>query len=92
MQCTVQSHAGVTQGTIRTPGSDDVYLFELDYMNAVWRYLGKRSGPSFISSKVQGFEHIANEFIDALDAALVDPNGYHEFPDPMLDDLEVAGS
>lgn len=92
MICIVNKSRSFTRGVIAESATSDMYTFELDYMTARWKYIGKQHGPTFISAKDQGYEHIPQEFYAALDAAWNDPNGFHEFPDPLLDDLAVAGS
>lgn len=92
MYCTVQSWPGLTRGNITARGDADRYYFDLDYMHARWVYRGKVSGASFISVDVTGDDMIPQEFYDALWEALSDPNGFHEFPDPFFDSLEVAGT
>lgn len=92
MICTVSEYPGVTEARISAGPASDVYFFRLSYVQARWEYVGKLAGASFISNKAQGYEHIPQEFWAALDAAWIHPSGMHEFPDPLLDDLEVAGT
>jgi hypothetical protein len=94
MVCNVTKQPGLVRGIITsmTDGPSDQYIFDLNYMTARWEYVGKVHGPSFISAKDQGMEHIPVEFYDALDLAMIDPNGHYQFPDPFLDSLEVSGS
>lgn len=91
MICNVRKYPGVVEGYVTSGRASDAYYFNLDYLHARWKYLGKLAGGTFISAEAQGHEHIPEEFYMALDAAWADPNGHHEFEDPF-ETLEVQGS
>ena len=92
----VHKYADHTSGVIGARG-DALCLFRLEPiregdLGSRWVYKGKVVGDTFIPADVQGYEHIPQEFYASLDRAWSDPNGHDEFPDPFLDNLEVAGA
>jgi hypothetical protein len=97
MNTTVHKYSNVTQGLISAGPGSDVYLFHLapireGDMGEFWAYKGKVVGEHFVPGDVQGYEHIPQEFYASLDRAWSNPHGLDEFPDSLLDSLEVAGS
>lgn len=86
-------HDGPTvRGIIARERSSDLYVFELSAMHARWEFKGKVQtyGP-FIPADQLGYEHLPQEFYAALDEAWTTGH-FAEFPDPFLDNLEVAGA
>lgn len=93
----VHKYSDHTSGVIGAGHGSDVYMFRLEPiregdLGERWAYKGKVVGQTFIPDSATGYEHIPQEFYASLDRAWLDPSGHDEFPDPLLDNLEVAGA